>query len=286
VIITGTLVKTARVFDDEFVEGDVIEDPARFIANLPATGLCADLLTFPQKLHERTPRHPYFFELDNAAAAHTSEFDAWWRSLPQESRKNARRAQKRGVIVRPAVFDEEFVKGVKSIYDEVPIRQSRRFWHYGKALELVARENATYADRSEFIGAYYQEQLIGFIKFVYVDRVANMMQILSKAAHYDKRPMNALIAKAVELCSERGIEYLVYGKFAYGNKRVSQLAEFKRRNGFCQMEFPRYFIPLSAVGRWFVRMRLHRGIVGLLPGDAMDFLWRIRAAIYHRRGAH
>jgi hypothetical protein len=105
------------------------------------------------------------------------------------------------------------------------------------------------------------------------------MQILSKKSHQDKRPMNALIAKAVEVCHEKGISYLVYSKFTYGNKIQSQIADFKRRNGFVQMDFPRYFIPLTLIGKMALRLKLHRGLLEILPARLIDFLWRMRAAV-------
>lgn len=279
VTVTDGLVRVAAIFDEEFLEGELIEDVAAFIKKLLGQGLRPDILMFPQKIYEGAPKYHYPFEWDNAAVACTKSFDEWWAKLPQESRKNARRAAKRGVIVESVKFDNALVKGIKEIYDEMPVRQGKKFWHYGKDLETVRKENSTYVERSEFIGAYCAGELIGFIKFVYVDQVANMMQILAKASHYDKRPMNALIAKAVEVCQEKGIAHLVYGKFTYGNKEKSQLAEFKQRNGFIQMDFPRYFIPLTIKGKIFLRLRLHRGILGLLPSSLINILWRIRAAL-------
>jgi hypothetical protein len=115
------------------------------------------------------------------------------------------------------------------------------------------------------------------MKFVYVDDLAKIMQILSKSAHYDKRPMNALIAKAVEVCCERGVSYLVYSKMSFGNKRNSQLAEFKRRNGFEEMLYPRYFVPLTLKGRIATSLRLHRGLLGLLPFWLINPLLRLRS---------
>lgn len=279
VIVTGGLIKTAKILDAEFVEGQLISDPPTFILKLFENGLKPDILTFPQKINEETPKHSYPFEWDNAAVACTKSFDDWWTKLPQESRKNARRAAKRGVVVETAKFDDTLIKGIKEIYDELPVRQGKRFWHYGKDLETVKKENRSYLERSEFIGAHYNGELIGFMKFVCVDQVAMMMQILSRASHFDKRPMNALIAKAVEVCQERGLSHLVYGKLTYGNKDKSQLSEFKRRNGFVRMEFPRYFIPLTLRGKIFVRLKLHRGLLGLLPPELIDLLWRVRAAL-------
>ena len=98
--------------------------------------------------------------------------------LPQETRKNVRRASKRGVSVRVVQFDDTSYKVFKDIYDESPVRQGTRFWHYGKNLATMKMENETYLERSEFIGAYHNHELIGFMKFVYVDRAAIIMQIL------------------------------------------------------------------------------------------------------------
>lgn len=279
IIVNGGLIKTATVFDEEFVEGNVIHDPRGFLSKLLESGLQADIFTFAEKIYEAEQKHPYPFEWDNAAVACTTSFKDWWEKLPQESRKNVRRAAKRGVIVQLASFDEKFIQGIKEIYDEMPVRQGRRFWHFGKDLETVKSENGTYLDRSEFIGAYHNGALIGFMKFVRVGRIATMMQILSKAAHYDKRPMNAMIAKAVEVCQEKGLSYLVYSKFTYGNKMQSQIADFKRRNGFVQMNFPRYFIPLTLKGKLVLRLKLHRGLLGILPSWLIGWLWRLRSAV-------
>ena len=279
IVVTGRFLKTATVFDEEFVEGDVVSDPRTVISALKESGARADIFTFPEKLNETTPRHPYCFEWDNAAVANTTNFNEWWEKLPQETRKNVRKAAKKGVVVQSATFDGDFVRGIKELYDETPIRQGRRFWHFGKDLETIKRENSTYLDRSEFIGAYYNGELIGFMKFVRVGKIANMMQILSKSAHFDKRPMNALIAKAVEICQAEGLSYLVYSKFTYGNKMQSQIAEFKRRNGFVQMNFPRYFIPLTIKGKLALRLNLHRGVLGVLPSWLVEWLWQLRAAI-------
>jgi hypothetical protein len=105
------------------------------------------------------------------------------------------------------------------------------------------------------------------------------MQILAKSAHQDKRPMNALIAKAVEVCHQNGTRFLVYGKFNYGNKRNSQLTEFKRRNGFEEMRFPRYYVPLTMKGNIALKLKLHRSLLELLPPTVIRVLWWTRAGL-------
>jgi hypothetical protein len=164
--------------------------------------------------------------------------------------------------VNGAQFDDEFVNGIQRIYNETPIRQGRRFWHFGKDFETVKRENATYLERSEFLGAYFNEELIGFIKIIYVDRIATLIQIISRNEHQDKSPVNAMLAKAVEVCEKKGISFLLYGKYLYDSNERSPLTDFKRRNGFEEIRYPRYFLPLSAKGRLVLRWGLHKGAKG------------------------
>jgi hypothetical protein len=212
------------------------------------------------------------------AAIPITTYAEWWdKRVSHDLRKDVKRAEKRGVVVRAAEFNDALVAGIKELYDERPIRQGRPFWHYGKSPDVVRKENATYLDRSEFIGAYYGEELIGFVKIVRVGQITRMMQILAKAKHYDKRPMNALIAKAVEICEQQRCTYLTYGNYTYGNKKKDTVIDFKRRNGFEEIRFPRYFIPLTAKGRLAVKARLHLGIRGILPPRAIYFLLAMRS---------
>ena len=277
VIVTGKVLRVAQVFDEDLVEGEALSNPSTFIATLQASRLKADLLTFAQRPPDTTPKFNEPFEWDNWAIASTPSFQNWWEKLPQESRKNVRRAARKGVSVRSVPFDPALVGGIRGIYNETPIRQGKKFWHYGKDFATVKMENETYLDRSEFIGAFYGDALIGFIKIIYVDRIAVLIQILAKNEHHDKRPMNALLAHAMEICARKNMDCLVYGKYVYGTKNDSSLTEFKRRNGFEQVNFPRYYIPLSIKGRTAIRLGLHRGLENLLPRRVNDVLLNCRA---------
>ena len=277
VVVTGKRIRMAQVKDEEVVEGVTVAAPETFIAKLKESELKADVFTFAQRPPEITPKYGYHLEWENWAVAPTTSFNEWWENrLPQETRKNVRRAAKRGVVVKIVPLDDNFVRGVHRIYNETPVRGGRFFWHFGKDVETVRRGLTTYLDRSDFIGAYWNEELIGFIKIVYVDDIANLIHIISMNEHYDKRPMNALIAKAVGLCQEKGISQLVYGRFVYGNNRQSSFVEFKRRNGFEQVNFPRYYVPLSLRGKVFVNLRLYQGLNGLIPEPFLQPLLRFR----------
>jgi hypothetical protein len=282
VVATGKWIKTAEIKDEGVVQGMTVEDPGLFITKLKESKLEADVFTFAQRPPEITAKYHYHWESDNWAAISTACFSDWWENLPQVSRKNVRRAAKRGVVVKIIPFDDDLVKGVHRIYNSIRVRDGRLFWHYGQDVDSVRQGLATYLDRSDFIGAYLGEELIGFLKMVYVDDTATIFHIISMDEHYDKRPQNALIAKAAEVCEQKVISHLIYGKFIYGNKRRSSLVEFKRRNGFQQVNFPRYYIPLTLLGELFVGLRLYRGFGGLLPEPILQPLLSLRAWYYKR----
>ena len=282
VVVTGKWISTAQIKDEDVVEGVTVEAPDSFIIKLKESNLKADVFTFAQRPTDVTPKFDYHSEWDNWAAMPTTCFKDWWENLPQESRKNVRRATKRGVVVKVTPFDDDLVKGVHRIYNGIRVRDGRPFWHFGQDIQSVRRGLATYLDRSEFIAAYWGEELIGFVKMVYVDDLAMLFHLISMDEHYDKRPANALIAKAAEVCEQKGVSHLIYTKFIYGNKRRSSLVEFKRRNGFQQVNFPRYYIPLTLKGELFVRLRLYRGFSGLLPEPILHVALSCRAWYYKR----
>ena len=198
------------------------------------------------------------------------------------TRKNVRRSQKRGVTVSVMPLDDAMIRQVHQLYGQIQVKQGSQFAHFGKDFETVKREISTFSDRCEFIGAFHENTLIGFIKMVYMGKVAGLMHIVTRNEDYDKRPANALVTKAVQVCEEKGMSHLIYGKYSYGNKTNSSLTEYKRRNGFIKMEFPRYFVPLSLKGELIIRLRLHRGLLGILPCEIINLLLIMRSWLFRR----
>jgi hypothetical protein len=276
VISTGKWLKIAALHDEELVEGETVADLTSFVQDLKEAKLNADIFTIAQKLPDTTPKYQYQLEWDNLAVIPITTFSDWWEKRVESSvRRAVRKAAKAGVEVKLVEFDDAFVRGIVSINNETPIRQGRHFWHFQKSFDEVKRENSTYAARNAFLGAYYQDELIGFIRMTYADGIANIVQILSMMKHYDKRPANALISKAVEICSQKGISHVVYYSYIY-NDPNSSLTEFKRRNGFEKVLLPRYYIPLTAKGRIAVKLGLHRGLVKNIPQPLLSQLLRMR----------
>jgi hypothetical protein len=279
-VVAGRLPRVARLAEEWDVD---LTDPAGAAAELAAER-SADLLTFIQRLPESRPRHPYYREWESVAAIPISSYDSWWnQQTSQEARNKVRKAAKKGIEVREVRFDDEFLKGVMEIYNENPLRQGKPFKYFGYDPEEIRRGHTTFPERCDYIGAYLGDELAGFVKLVYTDRFARTMYVISKMKHRNRGPMNALVAKAVEVCAERGAPYLVYGRYSYGTVGSDTLRDFKQGNGFENMIIPRYWVPLTPVGRAILKLKLHKGIVPLLPAGLTRRLIQVRAAHYKRK---
>jgi acetyltransferase (GNAT) family protein len=269
VVARGQFLKIAAVHDEWWLETEV-EDPAACVQQLKekrSGRLRADIFTFSQKVPGSPAKYQYPMEMESVAAARTTTFKEWWESLPQEARKNVRRSAKRGVTISLKEFDDDLIRGIADVNNDSPMRQGVRNVHYGKPFEQVKKDHASFLDRSDFICAYLGDEMIGFIKIVHCGQVAAILNIAVKPSHNDKRPANAMIAKAVELCEAKGALFLTYRLFNYGNKKDSPLQEFKRRNGFEEILTPRYFVPITAWGAVAMKANLHRGLLGILPSS-------------------
>jgi len=285
IVIRGKWIKVAVVHDEEWLDTE-LQHPELCVESLKKHGsreLRADIFTFTQKLPATVPQYEYPMELDSIAAVRTNSFKDWWESLPQESRKNIRRSQKRGVAISVTAFNGDLIRGIVSINNDAPMKQGRPNDHYGKSVDQVTKDQESFLDRSDFICAHVGDEMVGYLKLVYRRKVAAILNLSCKASHFDKRPSNALLAKAIELCEGEGISHLTYGKFNYGNKRDSSLREFKIRNGFKEMLMPRFYAPLTPWGAACVKLKLYRGLVGMLPENVIVLGVSARAKWYNMR---
>jgi hypothetical protein len=150
--------------------------------------------------------------------------------------------------------------------------------HYGKDFETIKREFSRFLFREEIFGAYLGEELVGFIFLADAGRYAFLGQIISKIAYRDLAPNNALLAKAVERCAERGFPYLVYAYWL-----DDSLGDFKRSNGFQRFDVPRYFVPLTSIGKIALKVGLHRGWKEAVPKQLREPMKKLRRRWYDLR---
>ena len=213
--------------------------------------------TYPQSTWIKTD--------DNVGLLEIKSYDEWLQAIGKKTRNMVRRAEKSGIKVTVIEASDKLAEGIWKIYNETPIRQARAFTHYGESIQTVTGH--MYDDKNNtFIGAYLGEELVGFIQILYGDNIAIVSNILSLQAHWGKAVNNALLAKAVEVCTSKGQRWLMYGRI--GNN--PSLDKFKENNGFVRVQIVRYYIPLSSKGRLAVRLGLHRELKDSLP-DAVKY---------------
>lgn len=281
--VRGRLIRIAQLEGDKY---EFLDDPETMLDGLRRSGTRIDLFTFMQKLPETSPKYAYPFEWDNLAVLPVSTFDHWWtQQIGFKARNKAKQATKKGVAVQEVPLDERLVRGIFEIYKESPIRQGRRFAHYKMSRERVREYAGTFLDQSVFVGAFLDEKLIGFAKLTWdqTRTQANLMHIVSMVEHRDKAPTNALIVQAVRSCADRQIPYLVYSNFSYGKKQRDSVTDFKERNGFSRIDLPRYYVPLTHLGKMAFHLGLHHRLADHVPETLASKLRDLRKSWYSLR---
>lgn len=278
--ITRGIVKTMALRNGLL---DDIGDPVILVDKCKQNSVSADILTFSQHLSAPSPKFKYYMEWDNAAAIPISSYDNWlMKQIHPNARNKINKALKMGVEVKIESLSRKIAEGLVGIFNETAVRRGKKNYYYGRDVETVEKEWSRESKRNDFLIAYYQDEIIGFIQLVYSEKYARTSGTVAKLSHRDKSPMNVLLAKAVELCAAKKIEYLIYGKFAYGNKGEDSLTAFKKNNGFQRYDIPQYFIPLSIRGEIALLLRLHNGVTTLLPSKVVKLLMQIRSIWYEK----
>ena len=113
-------------------------------------------------------------------------------------------------------FNDEFVKATCAIYNEIPVRQGKTFWHYGKDFrnhKALAWDISWEKHISSVL--ITKDELIGFMKITWVGSTGTITQILSMKSTSTSGRTMLLIAKAVEICEAEGKSHFIYGSFVY-----------------------------------------------------------------------
>ena len=133
--IRGRLLRVATIEGDKY---RFFDDPEPLVEGLRKCGRRIDLFTFMQRLPETAVKYSYPVEWDNFAALRITTFDHWWNDvLGFKGRNKAKQAEKKGVKVSEIPFDDVLIQGIWKIYNETPIRQGKKFPHYGMPFEKV-----------------------------------------------------------------------------------------------------------------------------------------------------
>lgn len=265
--VSGRVLKIARLRHEWF---EFLADPVAFVNEAKAAG-GADILTFLQEAHVDRPKLPFPSEPASASVLSFKSFDDWWKNLHFKARNKARKAQKTGVELREVKMDDDFVRGVELIYNETPLRQGRKFPHFGKDFATIKHDLSSFPECTLFIGAYHENRLIGFMKLYQGDKILRTVHILATLADRDKCVMDALIAKAVEIADQKHIYHVHYGDWA-----ESGLGVFRVKFCFERHDCPRYSVPLTLRGELALKAGMHRPWRERIPPQWKERLVKVR----------
>lgn len=272
--ITGRLLKKIALRDNLV---DSISDPEKIMTLIRQRHFVADFFEFSQKLNDQSPKFTYHMEWDNWAAIPISSYENWLKKqVHPNTRSKINKSKKAGVEVKIEHMSHRLAEGLLAIFNETPERRGKKYSYYGRDIATIEKEWSHDTGRNDFLVAYFQDEVIGFIQLVYGSVCARTSGTVAKLAHRDKAPMNALIDMAVKRCVEKKLPFLVYGKYIYGKKGEDSLTVFKKNNGFVRIDVPRYFIPLSLRGNIGLRFGAHRRASEILPQGVLRLFSHIR----------
>ncbi|HLG59277.1 MAG TPA: hypothetical protein VI485_28315 [Vicinamibacterales bacterium] len=257
-----------------------VHNPEEVVQALKRISHRVDMLKFWQKLPDVDPKFTYYRESVDIAAIPITDYRHWWeKQIVSNARNKIRKAQKQGVVFKEVALDDHLIRGIVDIFNQSPVRRGKPFWHYGKTFETVKDEMSLRVKDSVFVGAYFGDELIGFIKVLLEGQYARSTMILDKVSQRDKAPVNGMLAKVVEICAERKLPFFLYSTWRRGDH-----GHFQQSNGFEKVSIPEYFVPLTLKGKLALRVGLHKGIKEAVPESVMVRLLALRMKWYSKHG--
>ncbi len=228
--VSGTLARIARLHDEWFSD---VGDPENVIAELKAGSAGkVDLFTFWRRPGTPARAFGYHCEPEFVAALPVTSYESWWNNqIDGKTRNLVRKGQKKALAVEVVPFDDRLVEGITKIFNETPVRQGRRFWHYGKNFDRVRTEMSDRLPRRSSSAPMPARELVGFVKLLLLREYAMMVEIISEVRHRDKAPNNSLIAAAVRECARRQIPMLTYSTWGPSSLGLFQGAQRIREAG-------------------------------------------------------
>jgi L-amino acid N-acyltransferase YncA len=253
--------------DPDEYEKDIVLS-LKFLAELKKKG--ADVFSFVERswcFKMPDPPSEWKPSEDNVALLTIDNYRSWLRGITKKTHHNpVKRALKKGVTVAQAEADDELFEAIWRIYNETPVRQDRAFTHYGLTLEAVKNIFTNEAKNPDafFVAAYFDGSIVGFMQINIHGQTAVIRQILSLMKYSRKSINKAMIAKTVEICSSRGVRWIIYARM--GNH--PSLDRFKEENGFVRFDVRRFYVPLSRKGKVAMRIGLHKDLKDSMPSIA------------------
>ena len=109
---------TVMGLEDDWFED--VNDPEMVIEVLKeSSGFKPDIFTFWQRLPDVEPKHSFHIEWEEMAVLPIKSYDHWWNhQIKSRTRTQIRKAEKEGLVVKEASYNDDFVRGMTAIFNE------------------------------------------------------------------------------------------------------------------------------------------------------------------------
>jgi len=155
--------------------------------------------------------------------------DAYLKEIGAKSRNMNVKAQRNGIVSK--IFDwNKYLDDIYEINTSSIKRQGRAmdkaYMQYPKKVNNLIEDDF----KIEFIGAFVEEKLVGYIELYIYGNFAMTNRILGHKDYLKFGVMNLMVKKCVEYGIENNIEYINY--LTMQNRKNNSLSAFKKRVGF------------------------------------------------------
>lgn len=153
IVVTGRWLKFAAIKGEEWQGSEGRLPPEQLVEQVRrCRPFGADIFTFSQLPNDPTPRFPFHYEWDSVAVVPITTYEEWWTErLGFRARQDVKRAAKQGVVVRTVPFDDELVRGIVGVYDDNPVRQGAKFYHYKRSFRTSSGRTRLTSKRASLL---------------------------------------------------------------------------------------------------------------------------------------
>jgi len=182
--------------------------------------------------------------------------EVWIRDFSKHARNAVRKAEKRGVNIRPVDEIAEHIDDIITCNLSSLKRHGRPLMYphcYREPFLKYLSDTKSKCDSHFHIyGAFWRNRLIAYMSTIEFNRLMTITLAMSSSPHLDKSPNNALIAHIVRSACERRFEWIYYSfgrvSSAYSRGLLPGLLRFKFEHGFREVPIPIYRLALTKTG--------------------------------------
>lgn len=271
----------ASLLDEDYLDGEIVDlgSLKTFLAGLDSPPW---FFRYSTLAHLGACAGGGTFDVDNRSCLRVEDPDYWGKKVvAKDVRESLRRIRREGVEVREMPFNASSCEDISTLFNESPIRQGKRYWHYGKSAAQIQEELSPLASRSLYVGAYHRGRLVGFTQVVRLESIGVLrtVHVLGSLVSRKVRPVTAMIDWMVRYGWENGFQRIVYGKHDYGNASNDSLTAFKSRHGFRSEPLRIDYHCLCPQGAWYLAAGLHRNLREMTPRHLALFLKKARSRL-------